>query len=285
MLRLISVTNASGTELASTNLGVQNSIRYRGYVYDTETGLYYLQSRYYDPETGRFLNADDVDYIGYSGEQLSYNAFAYCENNPIDLVDHNGKFAKWIYNKFKTFKNYIVGFGVQFECSGSGLGVTIGMGVEIIYFPHLKKVKLYGYSPRGFYFDSNDLSNLFSVAKNKLSSPKNLFKNAVSGSISISGVIIYSKKGKNFKSDDYLYDFKTYSFTLKNFQCFYSKGSDCVAVGAGGTISSSVVNISASTSYSYYQYADQFLKNVYDNFAKSFVTIKDYLKKAIVNRK
>ena len=88
--KLVSVTNASGTALASTNLGVQNSIRYRGYVYDTETGLYYLQSRYYDPETGRFLNADDVDFIGASGTVLSNNAFAYCENNPTNGFDPLG---------------------------------------------------------------------------------------------------------------------------------------------------------------------------------------------------
>lgn len=88
--KLISVTNASGTALASTNLGVQSSIRYRGYVYDTETGLYYLQSRYYDPETGRFLNADDVDFIGASGTVLGNNAFAYCENNPVNSMDSSG---------------------------------------------------------------------------------------------------------------------------------------------------------------------------------------------------
>ena len=88
--KLISITNASGAALASTNLGVQNSIRYRGYVYDTETGLYYLQSRYYDPETGGFLNADDVDFIGASGTVLGYNAFAYCENNPVNKIDKTG---------------------------------------------------------------------------------------------------------------------------------------------------------------------------------------------------
>ncbi|MBR5827037.1 MAG: RHS repeat-associated core domain-containing protein, partial [Clostridia bacterium] len=64
--------------------------RYRGYVYDSETGLYYLQSRYYDPETGRFLNADDVDYIGISGTVISFNSFAYCGNNPIMYVDPTG---------------------------------------------------------------------------------------------------------------------------------------------------------------------------------------------------
>lgn len=89
--KLISVTNASGTPLASDSFAYQISLKYRGYVYDNETGLYYLQSRYYDPETGRFLNADDVDYIGYSGKQLSYNTFAYCENEPVGNSDHNGR--------------------------------------------------------------------------------------------------------------------------------------------------------------------------------------------------
>ena len=67
-----------------------NPIRYRGYVYDTETSLYYLQSRYYDPFTGRFLNAD-VYADTQSGTPLSTNMFAYCENNPIISADYNGK--------------------------------------------------------------------------------------------------------------------------------------------------------------------------------------------------
>ena len=64
---------------------------YRGYFYDVETGLYYLQSRYYDPETGRFINADDTAYIGYDSSPLSTNIFAYCANNPVNRVDYSGK--------------------------------------------------------------------------------------------------------------------------------------------------------------------------------------------------
>lgn len=63
-----------------------NPIRYRSYVYDTETSLYYLQSCYYDPFTGRFLNADIYCDTGTS-TPLSTNLFAYCENNPIIHVD------------------------------------------------------------------------------------------------------------------------------------------------------------------------------------------------------
>ena len=72
-----------------------NPIRYRGYVYDTETSLYYLQSRYYDPFTGRFLNADVYCDTGTS-TPLSTNMFAYCENNAINKSDDEGKDAWWI---------------------------------------------------------------------------------------------------------------------------------------------------------------------------------------------
>ena len=74
--------------MAST-LGAQNPIRYRGYYYDTETGLYYLQSRYYDPVVGRFLNADGL--LGANGDLMSYNLFAYCSNNPVNMSDPTGE--------------------------------------------------------------------------------------------------------------------------------------------------------------------------------------------------
>ncbi len=73
--------------LAST-VGQKNPIRYRGYYYDTETGLYYLQSRYYDPVVGRFLNADGL--LGANGDLMSYNLYAYCSNNPVNLSDPTG---------------------------------------------------------------------------------------------------------------------------------------------------------------------------------------------------
>ena len=69
-------------------LGQVNPFRYRGYYYDTETGLYYLNSRYYDAEVGRFINADGI--IGANGGIVGYNMFAYCNNNPIMYSDPNG---------------------------------------------------------------------------------------------------------------------------------------------------------------------------------------------------
>ena len=76
--------------LAST-LGKNNPFRYRGYVYDEETGFYYVSSRYYDPEIGRFINADDIAYLGMRG-LTSYNLFAYCGNNPVMGYDPYGTF-------------------------------------------------------------------------------------------------------------------------------------------------------------------------------------------------
>ena len=71
----------------SAIIGHLNPLRYRGYVYDQEIGLYYLQSRYYSPKTGRFLNADA--YIS-TGGLLGYNMFAYCGNNPVMYTDPFG---------------------------------------------------------------------------------------------------------------------------------------------------------------------------------------------------
>ena len=75
----------SGT-LAET-LGTLNPFRYRGYVFDEETGLYYLRSRYYNPQWGRFVNADSLI---VSENAISQNLFRYCKNSPISRKDTNG---------------------------------------------------------------------------------------------------------------------------------------------------------------------------------------------------
>ena len=66
--------------------------KYRGYIYDWDTGFYYLQSRYYDPEVGRFINADG--YINANSDIIGYNMYAYCSNNPVNFVDPKGGFAE-----------------------------------------------------------------------------------------------------------------------------------------------------------------------------------------------
>ncbi len=75
---------------STTNIGNINPFRYRSYYYDTETGLYYLETRYYDPVIGRFINADSLRYLGDGAELSNYNLFAYCGNNPVNNEDPGG---------------------------------------------------------------------------------------------------------------------------------------------------------------------------------------------------
>ena len=84
---LLSIT---GSE--ATGIGEDNPLRYRGYIYDNETGLYYLKSRYYNPTWGRFINADSpaVPTISPRNVTLNKNLFSYCDNNPVIRKDDEG---------------------------------------------------------------------------------------------------------------------------------------------------------------------------------------------------
>ena len=84
---ILSATTTSAS--AVSNLAQINPLRYRGYYYDTETGWYYLQSRYYDPIVKRFINSDTYSSTGTGF--LGYNMFAYCENNPVNNQDPTGE--------------------------------------------------------------------------------------------------------------------------------------------------------------------------------------------------
>ena len=79
-------------DTTANSVGTLNPFRYRGYYYDAETGLYYLQTRYYDPEVGRFINADAFTSTDISSP-LGTNMFAYCENNPILRSDPTGEWV------------------------------------------------------------------------------------------------------------------------------------------------------------------------------------------------
>lgn len=77
---------------SSDYFAVNNPIRYRSYYYDVETGYYYLQNRYYDPEIGAFISPDTVDYL--DPETIGgLNIYTYCLNNPVMYVDPEGCFG------------------------------------------------------------------------------------------------------------------------------------------------------------------------------------------------
>ena len=90
--KVLKVVDADGNTVTS-GVGYENPLRYRGYYYDWESGFYYVSSRYYDPEIGRFINADDTEYLGSDGSVLSYNLFAYCMNNPVNRFDVDGNWS------------------------------------------------------------------------------------------------------------------------------------------------------------------------------------------------
>lgn len=103
--------DAWGNTLSTTgsmadSLGYTNPFRYRGYFFDTETGLYYLSSRYYNPNWGRFVNADNA----ISAATISakgYNLFAYCGNSPINKMDESGHWPKFIKNAVSAVKSFV----------------------------------------------------------------------------------------------------------------------------------------------------------------------------------
>ena len=107
-------------ELAET-LGKVQPFRYRGYVFDEETGLYYLRSRYYNSELGRFLNADTIYYC---------NLFCYCKNSPTRRFDANGKEDEDVY-----LNVYAATFDVAFRIRPLSVGhVDIQIGDTIYAF-------------------------------------------------------------------------------------------------------------------------------------------------------
>lgn len=90
-----------------------NPFAYRGYCYDYDMGMYYLQSRYYDPNTGRFINADDTNYLNATGTVLGCNLFAYCENDPVNKVDPKGNLAISV-----SVATYFVGTLIKYALVG-----------------------------------------------------------------------------------------------------------------------------------------------------------------------
>ena len=143
-------------------VGGMNPIRYRGYYYDYDTKLYYLNSRYYDPEVGRWISPEPNVYEGEFDENaglIGYNVYAYCANNPVNNLDPTGEFvistavligigigaliggvAGGVYGYNKAVKSnvpkgqrwkYVVGYGLGGAVIGGVIGGFVGYGVGV----------------------------------------------------------------------------------------------------------------------------------------------------------
>ena len=126
------VLDANGNDLTeSSHIGVLNPFRYRGYFYDVETGLFLVTSRYYDPETGRFISPDDISYLDPSSIN-GLNLYAYCGNDPVNRWDPTGhsweSFWNGVGNWFKD--NWVkLAIGAAFIIGGAVVTFfTAGMG-------------------------------------------------------------------------------------------------------------------------------------------------------------
>ena len=95
-----------------------NPFRYRGYFFDYETGFYFLQSRYYDPAIGRFINADG--YVSTGQGFLGYNMYAYCNNNPVIFVDKNGNAAAGVFQNYEAIY-LLLGIGGGAAAAAAGV--------------------------------------------------------------------------------------------------------------------------------------------------------------------
>ena len=155
------------TEMTSpTFIGNLNPFRYRGYYYDTETKLYYLQSRYYDPEVGRFISADTVNYAEPSKFD-GLNLYAYCNNNPVMFVDPSGNSISMlvvfligaiigaafgtgisIHKKKKGWdfvKTVLIGIGIGLAVAGLGIAAySAGVGASAAISGKLVKAMAFG---------------------------------------------------------------------------------------------------------------------------------------------
>ena len=120
--------------LAAT-VGAINPLRYRGYYYDTETQLYYLQSRYYSPDLMRFISQDDPVFSNAQGEPIGSNLYVYCLNNPVMNSDLSGHwvFGIGIASSFYVPTGGVVAVSYIWDTYGNrGVLITAGFGVGLL---------------------------------------------------------------------------------------------------------------------------------------------------------
>lgn len=106
------------TDYSPNGLGRRNPFRFKGYYYDEELGMYYLNSRYYDPEVGRFISPDTTDILEVQDDLYDKNLYAYCDNNSVMRIDSSG--AVW-----HLAVGAVVGVATQFVAD-VGIGLATG---------------------------------------------------------------------------------------------------------------------------------------------------------------
>ena len=244
-------------------IGTANPFRYRGYYYDNETGFYYLQSRYYDPVTGRFLNADSIEYL-FSG---TVQAYSYCSNSPINFVDNSGH-KPWYLKRTKsrTLRG-MKGFGGALrDTPKATVELPIFVGAETYLRKKGWKYSAYfleystGSNPRDLYFNQNSELSLilrgssevqslyrqFVSSKRKNAEYSIKFENGDMFGAFHKANITFEKKGNRYYatlSDKYDFDRGKFSNILIDFANKYAFFAQAIGVVKNYNI---IVNISFS---------------------------------------
>ena len=172
-------------EINQNNIANINPFRYRGYYYDIESGLYYLMSRYYDPQIGQFISPDTQNYLDpqtIGGVDL----YAYCGNNPVMRVDSKG--TSWISINDRFTNDFAIGNGFDFD-------LTLGNPYSRFINNLLNAFKTIGNNLATFFVDTV-WNNGIVPAWNWVANPDNLIwllggiSTVVGGAITIIGVFI-----------------------------------------------------------------------------------------------
>ena len=193
--KILSIKDSSGNEITdSSHIAIINPFRYRSYYYDEETKLYYLNTRYYNPEWGRFLNADGI--IGNKNAYLKYNLYEYCGNNPINNTDVSGNSFWDSVKSFAAGVSSAVKGAIKVGCAigATATGVLLGYNIAGSMFA------------KSFVSSSSQLSNNTSEKLIKKVKKSQEFKQVVNDTIASSNNKSFKVKTSiNFNHNDDLH--------------------------------------------------------------------------------
>ncbi len=192
------VLDGNGNEITDPeHIGHLNPIRYRGYFYDEETGLYYLQTRYYDPTIGRFISQDGIEYADPQTPN-GINLYAYCANNPVMAVDPMGNSWKSFWSKVGRFFAGVASIVIGAAITITNLGLSLISPLHTVFSEIGLSLTFYGAGLIGSVFNSQIYSDMSAIGWN----PFNSNVDAVMGSNILSfykGVPIF-RTPKNSRS-------------------------------------------------------------------------------------
>ena len=229
--KVLSITDKDGNPISplSAHIANINPYRYRGYYYDEETKLYYLQSRYYDASVGRFLCVDEIQNLTSFRGVLFSDLFGYCINNPIIFYDKQGEYP------------ILAGAGLQVSLAVSFGGFSISAGFELIYFwtrnfstRYSSRFLLYFFlEPLNFNFASlkNAININYYYRKMSFNPKKLISKPKFNAAVSILTLWIDHKTSINYR--DYEGRFDTWTLAGWGYRTFKSWSSKFTVIGAG----------------------------------------------------